>query len=241
MSVKNLILILFIISAAAAYSNGRQESHLLKQADSLFAKQKYTEALSKYKVLMDSFGVSSTAMLLKVAYIEEALENYPEALYALSQFQKKEGNTDLINLKLEELASTQSLDGYKVSDRDILVSFYRKSYSYILLSMLLLFVLISAIITLQLKKGKRTKLSFSLVPVAIIFLLLFINPPVDFREGIIIKNNVNLMKSPSPGAPQVSAVKEGHRVEVTGKVDIWYKVRWQGQDVFIRESNIKLI
>ncbi|MNC98048.1 Bacterial SH3 domain protein [compost metagenome] len=46
------------------------------------------------------------------------------------------------------------------------------------------------------------------------------------------------MDGPSPGASVVSVVDEGHRVEVVGKMDVWYKVRWGEQTVFVRDHDL---
>jgi hypothetical protein len=49
------------------------------------------------------------------------------------------------------------------------------------------------------------------------------------------------MKSPSAGARQLALLDQGHRIKVLDKQDIWYRVEWNEQEAYIRESNLKLI
>ena len=46
------------------------------------------------------------------------------------------------------------------------------------------------------------------------------------------------MDGPSAGASVISVVNEGHRVEVVGKTDVWYKVRWGEDEVFVRDHSL---
>ena len=43
---------------------------------------------------------------------------------------------------------------------------------------------------------------------------------------------------PSAGASVVAILTAGHRVEVVGKKDVWLKIRWDGETVYIKEGNI---
>ena len=46
------------------------------------------------------------------------------------------------------------------------------------------------------------------------------------------------MQGPSPGAPLVEIVNEGHRVEIIGKKDVWVEVLWEGEPAYIKEGNL---
>jgi hypothetical protein len=33
-------------------------------------------------------------------------------------------------------------------------------------------------------------------------------------------------------------LSEGHRIEITGKKDVWLQVEWNGQVAYVREGNL---
>ena len=63
-----------------AILNLNAQNSLLNTADSLFSQQKYTEALNLYEEIYTS-GRASSAMLLKMAFIQDGLNNYADALF----------------------------------------------------------------------------------------------------------------------------------------------------------------
>jgi uncharacterized protein YgiM (DUF1202 family) len=60
----------------------------------------------------------------------------------------------------------------------------------------------------------------------------------NFSSGIIADANTFIMKGPSPGSDVVERVGEGHRLEVIGKQDVWLKVRWRGEVVYVKENGV---
>ena len=64
----------------------------LNKADSLFNLQIYTEAKLIYDSLYYKENLYSESMLLKMALIEEGLENYEKSIYYLSQYQSINNN-----------------------------------------------------------------------------------------------------------------------------------------------------
>ena len=75
---------------------------------------------------------------------------------------------------------------------------------------------------------------------AIILIGLFVHVNVGGKIslGVVGSSNTFLMQGPSPGAPLVEVVSEGHRVEIIGKNDVWVEVLWQGAPAYIKEGNI---
>ncbi len=46
------------------------------------------------------------------------------------------------------------------------------------------------------------------------------------------------MNGPSAGASVISIVRDGHRVQVLGKEDVWLKVQWGEGVAYIKENNL---
>ena len=60
-------------------------------------------------------------------------------------------------------------------------------------------------------------------------------------KGIIADNNTLFMNAPSAGASLIERLEQGHRIEILGKDDIWYKINWDNKEGYIRDSNILLV
>ena len=46
------------------------------------------------------------------------------------------------------------------------------------------------------------------------------------------------MEGPSSGSSVLAIVSEGHKLTIEGKYDVWFKVKWNGKDAFIKESSL---
>jgi hypothetical protein len=80
------VLLFFILLGGIKPSWGQMPEERLQRADSLFEQREYTEAFSLYNTLLATDRVCSPAMLMKMAYIQEGLGDYSEALYYLNQY-----------------------------------------------------------------------------------------------------------------------------------------------------------
>jgi len=233
------IFILFLTSSQVAKSQDVKEK--LIEADSLFVTQKYTESLSEYEDIIESTGKTTPAMLLKMAYINEGLENFGEALYYLNSYYSLTSDTKALT-KMQDLALTRGLEGYEASNLDYALKVYNE-YRFLLVALFsALGLLVVSIIFRQKKKhGKPApSLGFALVFVMIAALYLT-NFSGMKTQGIISGSNSYLMSGPSAGADLVEVVGEGHKVEIVDQQDIWVEIRWRDGRAFIRENNIKAL
>ncbi|MEO1654761.1 MAG: SH3 domain-containing protein, partial [Bacteroidota bacterium] len=77
---------------------------------------------------------------------------------------------------------------------------------------------------------------------ALLILISLIFVVVSFIEvnpkGIIKLDRSYLMSAPSSGAQVVDIIQKGHRVNILGKQDIWYRIEWKGQELYIRASQM---
>jgi uncharacterized protein YgiM (DUF1202 family) len=46
------------------------------------------------------------------------------------------------------------------------------------------------------------------------------------------------MSGPSAGANVVSLIKEGNKLKIKDKKDVWLKVEWLDKDVYIKEQQV---
>jgi len=214
---------------------------MLQLADSLFNQRKYTQSFEIYFNYFEKEGKASPAMLLKMAYIQEGANNYTDALYYLNIYYDMTFNKRALR-KMEELADKNGLQGYKISDIEFFRNILNQNLLYIVSGFAVLAWLIFSYMVHK-KRKYRSRPSFSAF--AIVFILLLLVLVANFNRfddrGLLIGKDNFLMDGPSPGSKLVDVVKNGHRVRILGKKGLWYKIKWEDKEVFVRDKDIRVI
>lgn len=238
-ATRTLRLILLFIASAVSFSlQGQEPSELLAEADTLFIQKKYTESYRLYQKIFYEHEQSSPDMLVKMAFINEGLGDYSMALYFLNLYYLRTPEKAVLK-KMEELAREHRLAGYEFNDFNILENIYYKYASQITLGVFTLSLLILAAIYRQKRKKRKTPAALAgayLLTLAIVFYLVNFDTPV--HKGIITSETAYLMEDPSAASNLVEVVQQGHRVRIVGEKDIWLKIKWNGENAFIRKNNV---
>ena len=211
----------------------------LNKADSLFNLQIYTEAKLIYDSLYYKENLYSESMLLKMALIEEGLENYEKSIYYLSQYQSI-NNNESSEIKIKKIANNYDLEGYEKNDFDYLQNILKENRIIIIYSLLLLILLIFIINIYRILKSKKAPtLVLTFYIISILFLLIInINLP---KSGIVYFENTFIMEKPSSGSDLYQIVKKGDRLKIIGEESVWYKIKINKTEKYIRKKNIKII
>ena len=236
MRIKSLI-ILILLTGLGKTVLGAENNGLLK-ADSLFKSQKYTEAFSIYKELMDQGDVSSS-MLLKMAFIQDASEDYAEALYYLDLYYRMSADRQAVG-KIEEIAKEHELNGYQYDDSQYFLALYQKFKIHIVVLLLSISLLLLVYVFTKYKKEEKAYIPAVFQVFTILLLLVVVNFQASTR-GIIINDQTLLRSGPSAGAEPVEILSRGHKVTVVNQSEVWTKILWNGEEVFVRNSRLKLI
>jgi tetratricopeptide (TPR) repeat protein len=235
---RQLLKILLLIPAICGFfaASGQVTGFRLGQADSLFEKKQYTQSLEHYQTILEQ-GEYTPSMLLKMAYIEEGLGRVGQALYYLDRYYLAT-NDKLVLDKMEELSTKYNLKGYENSDARVVLSLYHDYREAISIALAAITVFLLSLLFFWRKRHKRSIAAGTMLIIVVLALAVHINLGEKITTGIKGEPDTYLMAGPSPGASVVSVVDEGHRVEVIGKVDVWYKVRWDEQTVFVRDHDL---
>jgi hypothetical protein len=235
-TTKKLIILSLFIFASSLVAVAQVSTHRLVRADSLFKTKRYVQAMEQYREIFAQHEYTP-AMLLKMAFIQEGLQQTGEALYFLNLYYDATNDKTVVE-KMEELAARKKLEGYEQTDMSRFLIFYNDYYwpiGWLLTASALLLLGVSFY-------TKRTQRMVwpSLGGMVIALALLIVHNTVGGKisRGIIASGNTYLMDGPSPGASVVSIVEGGHRVEVIGKKDVWVKIKWRGETVFVKETNL---
>lgn len=213
----------------------------LNHADSLFEAKKYTESFEIYDYLLEVEKISSPAMLLKMAFICEGLNDHSGALYYLNTYYLKTSDRRALT-KMEEMASKKNLEGYIFTDYDFFLTNFYKYYNIIVYALLALSVLM-----LVLAYRNKVKLKQSPILPAILMVLFLaglfytLNFGRNYSRAIVSVSDTYLMSGPSAGSEVIDIIDKGHRLSYSGKKDVWVQVKWKDDVAYIKEDKLRYL
>lgn len=231
-----IILSVFFSGTVLAQSPNLQ----LKQADSLYARRKYSESFTLYQQLFDK-GHFSPQMLLKMSYIKEGSGEIPDALYYLNIYYVNYPGRNILK-KMESLAESKNIEGYTYNDVNYFLYLYYLYKAQIIMGLVgILFIFFLSIFTNRVVFRRIPVTSPYLFLFMATFVFLFINySDRFFYKGIVANENVLVMDSPSAGGNVITKLPKGTRMHIWGDTDIWYKIHWEGKSAYVRKINLKL-
>jgi hypothetical protein len=226
-----------ILLVGAIDGHAQTPAELLQKADSLFIKKQFTQSFEIYQRVHNR-GQYSPAMFLKMAFIQEGLNKPSLALYYLNLYYLASGDDQTL-AKMEELAIKNRLYGYEytqmVQARE-LITRYRLHAAAGLAAIIFLLM---ALAVYQTRRGTKPVVAVVFAMFGLVFLALFVNFTAPPRTAIITGNNTFVMNGPSAGASVVALLNEGHKVQIKDKKDVWLKVYWADQYVYVRQSQVQ--
>ena len=237
--IKKLSVFFLYCLIPGIYSTAQPLQNELKQADSLFSVQQFTQSFDVYQTIYLQGDHASPAMLLKMAYIKEGLGDITLAQYYLNEYYLATSN-ELALEKMEKLASAHELEGYNHDDITFLFNIYYKHYNWLLIGLIVLTAAVFFILIYQKmkKQGSPTTTAVFLV-ILLAGLFYLVNFGKDYNKGLIVKNNTFVMAAPSAGANIVDVIQKGHKVSIKGTHDVYAQIEWNGQKVYVKSKSIR--
>ncbi len=210
-----------------------------QKADSLFNLKRYSESKILYDSIFYKENKYSNSMLLKMATIEESLDNYEKSIYYLELFQKNKNENKVLD-KINDIVDDKNLNGFENSDKKIFINIYKKYRSNILA---LLLTLISIIFIVNLVRYFRKNvinfiLPFFYISSVLSLLIINIKPPSD---AIVFKDYTFIMKEPSSGSDLYSILNKGDKLIISKDLEVWYEIILDGKKRYVRKKNVRLI
>lgn len=224
------ILVLIVIPLALKGQNNA----ILQKADSLFSAKQYTQSFRLYDSLLREKKYSP-AMLLKMAYIKEGLDQ-SRALYYLDLYHQATDDEQALT-KMEELADKYHLEGYKPTAQSQLHYWINKNSHLIKWVIATVLFFFFAWLVFQKKRHESVVVPAFFLVITAIALAWFINLGDSKTQIMVAHSGVYLMSGPSAGASVVDILEEGHRLTVSGEKDVWLRITWREKEAFIKKSN----
>ncbi len=224
--------------ACGTQASAASADDILKKGDSLYSGRQYTQAFEMYQSL-HAGGRYSPSMLLKMAYIQEGLGHLGESMYYLNLYFLSTDDAQALK-KMEELAQKNNLEGYETNESTKILAWLQEQYSSIAFIIAATGVFLLALMYYQrIKKNSKPAFSAITMTLALALLFLHINFSSKSARGIVSGGQTYLMSGPSAGASVVAIIGEGHQLQINGKEDVWLKVSWKNEDVYVKEFLVK--
>src|SRR5690606_1164759 len=234
--LKIIAVYLLLTGIAAAPSYSQVATHRLQTADSLFNAKQLTQSLDHYKTILDR-GEYTSAMLLKMAFVEKGRNRVGEALYYLNHYYLATGDEAALN-KMQSLSKKHQLAGYAIDETGQVMITYQKNHDRISMGLGAVILLLVSVATFM---SRRNQKPAAVLVMALLFAGVFavhLSYRDDSTRIIVTGENNYLMAGPSGAAPVVAVIGGGHRFEIESRQDVWIKVRWKGKTAFIREQRV---
>lgn len=197
----------------------------LQQADSLFEQRRYVEGYALYDSMVQ-YGVSSaeeSRILLRMAYIQEGIGNYPLALYHILCYHAR-SYSSVAWLHAVRLAQRMDVPGYVQGDGLYFGLFLLRNHLWG--NVLLVGLLVGCVAWCWVRRrsvGALVSL-MGLVGLFWVWQSFAIWLP---RSGVILDQRAVLMEGPSPAAAVLATdLLPGTRVEVVSVTPTWVLVQY---------------
>lgn len=236
--LKKVIFFLFFFVTIPQLSRCLDNTASLKKADSLYKIQNYGAAERIFERELTKLEHPSHIIFLKLAKINEQKGNYLRTLYYLNKSFEISPNDKILS-KLYTIAQEHELKGYELNDFNFLILIY-KTYSGFLVALMLVIGLYVFVVLIG-KKYRNEYIATSQKVILGIYLTgvwTLLNLPDKYHQGIINADHVILRKSPSAGAPVEYVVNKGHRLNIIGGSDIWKRVFWEDQLLYVKQTDL---
>lgn len=216
---------------------GADNQQVLQRADSLFEKNKFTEARELYFQLYKQ-GQQSPATLLKMAYVHEGLGEFGQALFFLSSYYKLTEDSRAYE-KIQTLANTHGISGYELKPIEHIQIWVNNRLVYFLSILGVMSVFFMGLMVYSSRHGNHNgKYASGFVSVLFMVVAGLIINLIAPKQHAVITHASYCMSGPSSAANLLTVIPAGSQIKIKGEKDIWVEIQWNNQPGFIRQADI---
>ena len=218
-------------------TNASQREKIIS-ADSLFVSGNYIAALNLYEDAINSSEFPlNPSVYLKCAFIAERFGEVPKTIYYLSRYNQSIPSIT-VSEKITKLANEAGFEGYEKNDLNSILTFIAANYYYIIFIFMLLAAGLYYILFAKFFRNQSFLKRHSLLLSFYLFGMLFIiNTPFQQKNVIVNVPSAELRKEPSGASSPIRRVNAGDRLIYLGNVDLWSRVKFDGEIFFINSNN----
>ena len=206
-------------------------------ADSLFEETDYLGAYRVYAKLHTQ-AEHKPVHLLRMAYIQESLQQYPKALYHLMDYYLRHQDVRVWE-KITTLSKARRMTGYELTESEFMLLWILSHKDLLFLGGGLVWILF-VLLCLRKKGGSWQVTGLILCSLYLIFLLereLWLP-----KRAVLLTEAARLHKGPSPASPlRTVSLPAGLFLRVEESSAIWTEVKWSGSSGYLPTRQLGLL
>ena len=206
-------------------------------ADSLFRAGRYLAAYRIYNDLQSQ--PSQPEHLLRMAYIQEGLQQYPKALYHLTSYYLQYQDPRVWE-KIATLSKVHRISGYELTEEEQLLLWILAHKGWLFVGSGLVWLLF----VLKALTSSRSRVwpAVGLVLSSVCLLLLLERQLWLPKRAVVLADVALLHLGPSAAAPlRRASLTPGTLLQVKEQGPVWTKVEWNGRASYLRTQQIGLL
>jgi len=143
---------------------------------------------------------------------------------------------------MSTIAAANNMYGYQFNDFSYFLVFYRRYGGYIPILLLTLGIYVVSVMIIKVRNGEYIQRRHRWATVLYLMALLgLLNIPNNYQTGVV-KNELTFIREyPSAASPVVMTIGKGHKLTIIGERDHWKRVIWDGEVLFMRNSDLWVI
>ncbi|TXD82721.1 SH3 domain-containing protein [Subsaximicrobium wynnwilliamsii] len=249
--MKQFLIAMVLLLSALSFS---QNDTLFEQANQLYSDANYTEALQKYKAIMDS-GEQSAALYFNMANAHYKLNHIAPSIYYYEKASLLNPNDKDIknnmafakNMTLDAIDTVPEVGLAKLMN-SWTKTFYYEVWAKISVAFAILFVILFISYFFVSSTGKKR---FAFVSSILCLLLVFASFGLAYHGHDLVANNqpaivfakeAQIKSEPNLRSTEAFKLHEGTKVQVLDSVDNWKKIKLaDGKTGWVMNEDIKLV
>ncbi len=233
---KRFLIGVILVVGNRAY--GHPLSALAQQADSLFHKNQFNKALELYENLFFAQSSYPLDALPKMSFMYGKKGDLAKSLYFLSIYYKQT-NDDRVKKIIKHKAEEYELNGYNSDELNGLLRWGAEiKFGLRILGLALTCFIFSLLLYQKFKFKKLRWKNYYIAGILSAILVIVVNEYELPSEAIVIDKLTPLMSDPASSSELVGHAKQGDKLYLYADQDIWYKLYWNNQKMYVRQSAI---
>lgn len=247
-------LIYFLSFLCSIVSNATQNTSLFEEANTLYNQERYNEALSKYKTVLES-GEHSAELYFNMANAHYKLNHIAPSIYYYEEALRLAPNDKAIknnlafaqNMTIDAIDVIPKMGISRLFDKVIMsTTFNGWALRAVLFSITfaVLFILYYFAISTKRKRLAFVGSGISLLLVLIALIFAFKNQAIvnANKPAIVFAKESNVKNEPNFGSQNAFTLHEGTKVQVLENINNWKKIKLSdGKEGWIVANDIKML
>lgn len=236
--LKKIIFYLFFFLGISQLAQSQTSTQLRNEAKKYYKAQNIGKSIAKYEKIWENDGYLHLKEFQRLSYLKSKTGDYTENLYILSLILKKSPSISILN-EIKRIAQESNIEGYDFNQFEILMLTFSAFRLPVLCIILVLLCFIFSVIVYKSFTKNHVKIQLKVFFCFFLLLTIILIKISQFNNVLIVKiDNCILRNQPSASGRAITELPKGTRLKKVSSDDIWIKIDWKNQDLYIKQDQV---